>query len=169
MCPCNRKSKASKHQKTFPLPLQETHGKSALFRPPRQGSRSCMEHASCCPLSLTSVMAFLALSSAFLHSCTASSTSVCSWDRSDSIFFFWLMRLVFWRGGRRNMQRGAVHFTVLDLEGRNNYGRAPPWLQASARERGFSSTSEKGNVLPLHLPGSLKWGSVTLSRALLAF
>lgn len=45
---------------------------------------------------LTSVMAFFAFSSAFLHSWMASSTSVCSWEMSASIFFFWLMRLVFW-------------------------------------------------------------------------
>lgn len=44
---------------------------------------------------LTSVMAFLAFSSAFLHSWTASSTSACSWQMSASSFFFWLIRLVF--------------------------------------------------------------------------
>jgi len=50
-------------------------------------------------MTLTSVIAFLAFSSAFRHSWMASSTSVCSWEMSASIFFFWLMRLVFWKRG----------------------------------------------------------------------
>lgn len=40
-------------------------------------------------------MAFFAFSSALRHSCTASSTSLLSWEMSVSSFFFWLISPVF--------------------------------------------------------------------------
>lgn len=63
---------------------------------------------------LTSVMAFLAFSSASRLSWAASSTSPLSWAKSTSSFFFWFRRPVFWGESRASAGlQGSARYPIL--------------------------------------------------------